>query len=119
MFQSEPRDVRAEQMTDGHRAKMFIAFRVKRDIRENPHPQPQLDVSLDHVGIDGFQHDVRRQVAQRERLVDLRAAGERVVVGDERVLGDIVERKQFAFEKRMVRAIFRAMEISGVPRLTL
>ncbi len=55
------------------------------------------------VGIDCFQHDVRRQVAQSKRLIDLRAAGEGVVVGDDRVLRQVVERQQLALEQRMIR----------------
>jgi hypothetical protein len=92
LLERQPRDIRTEQMTDGHRAKVFIAFRIKGHIGENAHAQTQLHVSLDHVRINSFQYDVGCQIAQRERLVDFRAAGERVVVRDDRVLGEVIER---------------------------
>jgi hypothetical protein len=62
---------------------------VEGHARYDANAHAQLDIGLDHIGVDGFQQHVRLQAAQGKRVVDLAAAGEGAIVGDDR------DRQQF------------------------
>ena len=53
--------------------------------------QAQAHIGLDHIGVDGFEHDAGRELARREGMVDLAAPGEGGVVGDEGLVRQVVQ----------------------------
>ena len=68
-------------------AQVAVALRVEGHRGDDADAQPELDVGLDHVRVEGRHHDVGR-ARVGEGLVDAGAAGEALVVGDQRMLGD-------------------------------
>ena len=68
----------------------ILAGRVlDRHLRDDPHPHAELDVSLDHVGIDRGEADVGVQPGPFERRVDIRTACELRGVSDDRISRDV------------------------------
>ena len=68
-----------------------IALRVGRDTRDDAHAHADLHVRLDHVGVDRFKHDRRRNPGCFKRGVDLRAPGELLLIGDQRMPPEILQ----------------------------
>ncbi len=93
----------AEQVA--HRPHHEVAQRVvaHRHLGHDAHAQAEAHVGLDHVRIDGLQHDARLQLARGEGLVDLAAPRERGVVGDEGFVGDVVHADALLLRQRMAR----------------
>ena len=71
----------------GIQGHQVVVVLVHRHVRHDAHAQPEAHVGLDHVGIGGGEHHLRRQAAPIEGLVQLGAAGEAEHIGDDRVLG--------------------------------
>src|SRR5438093_6974257 len=82
----DPGDRRCEQMG---RIELLeyarVTYRIPRHFRDDADTEPHLDIRLDHVGIERRQHDVRHEARGIECRIDLRPAGEREVVGDDRM----------------------------------
>ena len=103
MFDAQVRDVGAEEVSGRNGAQVAVALGIKRDAGHDAHAQAHFHVRLDDVGVDGFEHDVGLDLAQLERVVDLGPAGKVVVVRDDRVTLQVVQRQVLARQKRVVR----------------
>ena len=99
--QREARRARREQVRGVQPLEARVADRVVGHRRDDAHAHAQLDVGLDHVGIERRQHDVRHDAFGVERRVDLRPAGEGEVVGDDRMAGERGQRQRNDLGQRM------------------
>ncbi|OGT18908.1 MAG: hypothetical protein A2V90_06785 [Gammaproteobacteria bacterium RBG_16_57_12] len=68
---------------DGHQA--LIAPGLVGHGGQQADAQPQGDIGLDHIRVDGGQHHIGRQAPRLEGLVDQGAAGEGKVIGHDRI----------------------------------
>src|SRR6266542_2195199 len=66
----EPCRRRREQMRGVELLEAAVTLGVVRHLRDDAHAHAHLDVCLDHVGIERFEHDVRRQSFGIERRID-------------------------------------------------
>ena len=65
--QRKPRRRRREQVRGVELLEGAVACRVVGHLRDDPDPHSQLDVRLDHVGIERGKHDFRREPLRFER----------------------------------------------------
>src|ERR1044071_2255927 len=63
---------RLEQVARIDEPQAGVTSWVERHFREDAHPDAELDVSLDYVGIHGSQCDIHLQAARLERFLDRR-----------------------------------------------
>src|ERR1035437_768400 len=103
LLQGNPRHIGAKQVPDRNRTQALVALGVKRHARNDANAHPQLDVSLDHVGIDRLQQNVRLQIAQRKRLIDLGPPGKGGVISNQREDGNFLQRDRFRLQQGMIR----------------
>src|SRR5690606_7576970 len=75
LLDRQPRHIGAEQVADRNGFQVLVALGVVSHAGDDAYAHAEFDVSLDHVGIDGFQQDVRLQVAQGKGVIDLVASG--------------------------------------------
>ncbi|CAM2151084.1 hypothetical protein PT2222_250087 [Paraburkholderia tropica] len=101
LAQTHARRARLEQVLGVERDQFAIALRIVGHRRDHAHAHAEFDVGLDHVRVDGGQHHVGHHARFRERLVDVRAAREILVIGDDRIFGDVFEREILAAHERM------------------
>ena len=94
MPQPEPRRRRREQVVGVELLELRVARGVVRHLRDDADAHAELDVGLDHVGVERGQHDVGLEALGGERRVDRRAPGEAEVVGDDRKLRERLERER-------------------------
>ena len=74
---------------------MFVALRDESHFCQYADTQTQLNISLDHIGINRGQRNVRLDVSCLEGGIDLAATAKREIVGDDRVLRDLRQRQFF------------------------
>ena len=60
-------------------------------MRAAPDAEPELDIGLDDIGVDGGEHDMRCHAGIAEGLVDAAASGHAVFVGDDGVARDVLQ----------------------------
>ncbi|CAM3398947.1 hypothetical protein BOPE631_04085 [Bordetella pertussis] len=87
------RGVRAEQVPHRQADQVGVAARVVRDAGDDADAQPHVDIGLDHVGVDGFEHDIRVDALVGEYLVDRGTAGKGPVVRHDGVFGQLGQRQ--------------------------
>ena len=79
-----------------------VALRIDGDAGDDADAHADLHIGLDHVGVDRFEHDRRLDPGRGERFIDLRAAGEQVLVSDQRIAREVLQR-QLARRRHQLR----------------
>src|SRR5258708_37061321 len=90
---SDTGSARLEQMTCVQRTQIAVARRIECHFCEYSNAKPECNIGLDHVRINRRQYDVRLEAFGLECVVDLRAAGKREIISDDREFGDGFERQ--------------------------
>ncbi len=95
LSQTHPRRARFEQMMRIQRHELAVAFRVIRHRHDDADTHAKLDIRLDDVGTDGGQYDIGNRARASERLIDMQTSREILIVDDDRILRDLLQRKSF------------------------
>ncbi len=101
-LEGNPRQVVAKQAAGRAHHQVGVGDVTHRHLGHDAHAQAQSHIGFDHVGVDGFQGDARRQLLGGKRLVDAGAACERGVVGDDGLIGQVGQFQLRHLGQRMV-----------------
>ncbi|VWX63261.1 conserved hypothetical protein [Burkholderiales bacterium 8X] len=101
-LERDPRNVGSEDVAHRLDHQVGVGVVAHGHLGHDADAQAEPHIGLDDVGVDRLERDARRQLLLREGMVDARAAGERRVVGDDRLGGQVFERHALLAGQRVI-----------------